>query len=103
MSADYQIDGIRAMVKVDITANLSIENTHRLLLHLAKDYPQSLTDFVGMTNTGQREDTRTQPKGLFTRTTYADKLENETESGYRAIAGRMLRNIVRNHDELTTE
>lgn len=62
-------------------------------------YDKSLTDFGGMIHTGQGEDVKEQPKGCFTRTTYADRLENETEYGWKATAYRLMRNIVRNFDE----
>lgn len=62
-------------------------------------YDKSLTDFGGMIHTGQGEDVKEQPKGCFTRTTYADRLENETEFGWKATAYRLMRNIVRNFDE----
>lgn len=99
-SVDYQIDGLRAMVKMSIAAHMGVEDAHRLVLHLTEVYPQSLTDFTGLSSTGGPGE---QVKGLFTRTTYADRLERETEYGYRAVAGRMLRNIIRNYDELASE
>lgn len=59
-------------------------------------YGRSLTDFGGMSHTGGRGE---QPKGFFSRTTYADRLENETEHGWKDTAYRLMRNIVRNFDE----
>lgn len=61
----------------------------------AGNMSQELTDFVGMTGGSQ-----SQGKGLFTRTTYADRLENETEYGWCNTADRIMRNILRNWEDV---
>ena len=54
-----------------------------------------LTDFIGMVEAGGRG---SKPKGMFSRTTYDDRLENETEYGYVDTANRIQRNIARNSE-----
>ena len=58
-----------------------------------------VTDFIGMSSAGGGE----QVKGHFTRTTYPDRIENETEYGYIATANRIMRNVARNESEGTSQ
>lgn len=88
------VDALRALIKVDAIGQLEPEAVYRLIVHLQGQFPQSMTDFVGMTGGG-----RVPVKGLFTRTTYTDRIENESEHGYRATADRIMRNVIRNFDE----
>lgn len=69
------------------------KEAYDFIMWSAKNLPQELTDFVGMTGGG-----RAQVKGLFTRVTYADRSESETEYGYCSTAERISRNILRNWD-----
>lgn len=79
--------------------SLDIQEAKLFVQRAPVAYGKNLTDFGGMIHTGQGEDVKEQPKGCFTRTTYADRLENETEYGWKATAYRLMRNIVRNFDE----
>ena len=78
---------------------LTADEARQFVSRAPARFGRSLTDFGGMIHTGQGEDVKEQPKGCFTRTTYADRLENETEFGWKATAYRLMRNIVRNFDE----
>lgn len=49
-------------------------------------------DMVGIIHSGQPGEAA---KGMFTRTTYPDMIESETEYGYANIAQRVLRNLGR--------
>ncbi len=72
---------------------LTDDEARQFVFRAPARFGRSLTDFVGVSHAGQ------QTKGLFTRTTYADRLENKTELGYKATANRIMRNVVRNFDE----